>query len=101
MTRFYRFPDEQSALEVLGIDIDGTLTIPVDARLDDGRYIAIDIINGNGVIIRRIGGTDEEPINETLDGFHVNITGSDMPEIAGYEIYPSDPVCVFSKDGNT
>lgn len=101
MTRFYRFPDEQSALDVLGIDIDGTLTIPVDVRLDDGRYIAIDVINGNGVIERRIGGTDEAPITETLDGFHVNITGSDMPEIAEYQIYPNYPVCVFSKDGNT
>lgn len=96
MTRFYRFPDAQTALNLLGIDTGKGHIIPCDQRYGDGRYVAIDVINGNGVITHRIGGTDEEPITETLDGYHVNVTGSDTPEIAAFEVSPANPVCVFA-----
>jgi hypothetical protein len=57
---------------------------------------ALDII---GPITRRIGGTDEEPIMQTLDGFHANLRGELSDEqIAKLPLIdaPANPVRVWA-----
>lgn len=94
MTRFYRFPDAETALDLLGIATAAGRIIPCDMMVD-GVCVAIDVLYGTGVITRRIGGTDEAPEYEALDGFHVN-TSHDVPGLSEYEVAPDDPVCVFT-----
>lgn len=75
MSDFYlRASSEQalySALEAAGV-IGGELTDKGMVRGVLPGY-ALDVI---GTITQRIGGTDESPIMQTLDGFHANLRGN-------------------------
>ena len=99
-TFFLRFPDEataQTALEAAGIYV-----APIGNN--EGYYKQADIgwafdpigtITEGGVYDLETGDEVEAPI--TLDGWHANYAGDDLPEgLSEFLVHPSSPVRVFA-----
>lgn len=73
MTDYYlKFTDQAQALAVLG-NYQGS----------------VDVI---GTIHKRTGGTDDAPVMEALDGWHVNVRGPEKPELAVFAVDVGTPV---------
>lgn len=70
-----KFTDEAQAAEAL-----------------DGYEGSIDTI---GIIYKRTGGTDEEPVMTALQGWHVNVRGPETSILDGYKVDVATPVRVW------
>ena len=73
---YLKFIDEAQATEAL-----------------EGYEGSIDVI---GVIYKRTGGTDEEPVMKALPGWHVNVRGLLVPTLQPYAVEVSSPVRVWA-----
>lgn len=83
MDLYLKFPDEATALAALYAD-------------DVPKFRNIDTI---GVISKRTGGTDEEPVFTTVPGWHVNVRALDDEDVSGLETFvtnPATPVRVWA-----
>ena len=54
---------------------------------------SVDVI---GAIHKRTGGTDEEPVMTALSGWHVNVRGPMMPELAPFSVEVATPARVWA-----
>lgn len=85
-TIFLKFTDEAEAASTLGVEFDGRY-----ASLEDGTFV--DLVG----TITKTSGTEEEPIVETLEGFHVNLATDTCPDhLTAYQVAPAAPYCVFA-----
>lgn len=73
---YLKFTDEAQAIKAL-----------------EGYEGNIDVI---GVISKRIGGTDEEPLMKVLSGWHVNVRGPLLPALQKYAVKVTTPVRVWA-----
>jgi hypothetical protein len=83
MTDLYlAFPDQAAADAVLY----GAEDMP--------NYANIDTI---GIIYKRTGGTDEEPVMTAIPGWHVNVrvVDEDDKALQPFQIYPATPMRVW------
>lgn len=101
MTDLYlSFADEAAARAVLyriegAVEADPENGIEAQEGYEVANYANIDTI---GVIYKRTGGTDEEPMMEPLPGWHVNIRlmpGEDAAALELFEVYPNTPMRVW------
>ena len=101
MTDLYlSFPDEAAAKAVLyringAVEADPENGIEAREGYEVANYANIDTI---GVIYKRTGGTDEEPVMEPLPGWHVNIRlmpGEDAAALQPFEVNPKTPMRVW------
>ena len=101
MTDLYlSFPDEAAAKAVLyriegAVEADPENGIEAQEGYEVANYINIDTI---GVIYKRTGGTDEEPVMEPLPGWHVNVRlmpGEDAAMLEPFAVYPKTPMRVW------
>lgn len=76
MDLYLKFPDEATAQAAL-YDADA---VP--------KFRNIDTI---GVIMKRTGGTDEEPVFTTMTGWHVNVRALDDEDVSGLETFETNP----------
>jgi hypothetical protein len=82
MDYYLSFPDEAAAIKVLY----GAEDMPNFANIDT-----------IGVIYKRTGGTDEEPVMTALPGWHVNVrvVGEDDKALQAFAITPTKPMRVW------
>ena len=73
---FLKFTDEAQATEAL-----------------DGYEGSIDTI---GIIYKRTGGTDEEPVMTALPGWHVNVRGPESEALTQFSVEVNTPVRVWA-----
>ena len=73
---FLKFTDEAQATEAL-----------------DGYEGSIDTI---GIIYKRTGGTDEEPVMTALQGWHVNVRGPESEALMQFSVEVNTPVRVWA-----
>lgn len=71
-----KFTDEAQATEAL-----------------DGYEGSIDTI---GIIYKRTGGTDEEPVMTALPGWHVNVRGPESEALTQFSVEVNTPVRVWA-----
>jgi len=71
-----KFTDEAQATEAL-----------------DGYEGSIDTI---GIIYKRTGGTDEEPVMTALPGWHVNVRGPESEALMQFSVEVNTPVRVWA-----
>ena len=71
-----KFTDEAQAAEAL-----------------DGYEGSIDTI---GIIYKRTGGTDEEPVMTALPGWHVNVRGPESEALTQFSVKVNTPVRVWA-----
>ena len=71
-----KFTDEAQAAETL-----------------DGYEGSIDTI---GIIYKRTGGTDEEPVMTALPGWHVNVRGPESEALTQFSVEVNTPVRVWA-----
>lgn len=100
MDYYLSFPDEAAAKAVLyriegAVEADPENGIEAREGYEVANYANIDTI---GVIYKRTGGTDEEPVMEPLPGWHVNvrlIPGEDAAALKPYAVTPTTPMRVW------
>lgn len=101
MTDLYlSFADEAAARAVLyriegAVEADPEQGIEAREGYEVSNYTNIDTI---GVIYKRTGGTDEEPVMELLPGWHVNVRlmpGEDAAVLEQFAVTPSTPMRVW------
>ena len=94
---YLSFQDEATAKAVLftevptEFDTEGSVT----ATEPRANFANIDTI---GVIYKRTGGTDEEPVMAPIPGWHVNVRvvdGEDAAMLSKYAVTPATPVRVW------
>jgi hypothetical protein len=73
---FLKFTDEEQAIEAL-----------------DGYEGSIDTI---GIIYKRTGGTDEDPVMTALLGWHVNVRGPESEALTQFSVEVSTPIRVWA-----
>jgi hypothetical protein len=71
-----KFTDEAQATEAL-----------------DGYEGSIDTI---GIIYKRTGGTDEEPVMTALPGWHVNVRGPESEALTQFSVEVNTPIRVWA-----
>jgi hypothetical protein len=83
MDHYLNFPDEAAANKVLY----GAEDMP--------NYANIDTI---GIIYKRTGGTDEEPVMTAIPGWHVNVrlVDEDDKALQPFEVHPATPMRVWA-----
>jgi hypothetical protein len=81
MDYYLIFPDEAAAIKVLY----GAEDMPNFANIDT-----------IGVIYKRTGGTDEEPVMTAIPGWHVNVRGAETDEFEAFIIIPANPQRVWA-----
>ena len=59
----------------------------------DGYEGSIDTI---GIIYKRTGGTDEEPVMTALQGWHVNVRGPESEALMQFSVEVNTPVRVWA-----
>jgi hypothetical protein len=59
----------------------------------DGYEGSIDTI---GIIYKRTGGTDEEPVMTALQGWHVNVRGPESEALTKFSVEVNTPVRVWA-----
>lgn len=97
MDLYLKFSDEAAAKAALydqvpvEFDTEGNVT-KTEPR---AKFRNIDTI---GVISKRTGGTDEEPVFTALDGWHVNVRVMDDEDstlLETFVVYPETPIRVW------
>jgi hypothetical protein len=85
MDLYLAFPNESTANSVLYRTVDGE-TYP--------NYANIDTI---GVIYKRTGGTDDEPVMTAIKGWHVNVrvVDEDAEALQSFAMTPATPTRVW------
>jgi hypothetical protein len=82
MDYYLSFPDEAAAVKVLY----GAEDMPNFANIDT-----------IGIIYKRTGGTDDEPVMTAIPGWHVNVrvVDEDDKALQSFEIHPATPMRVW------
>lgn len=62
------------------------------AALYDGDVPKFRNIDTIGVIMKRTGGTDEEPVMTAVPGWHVNVRALADEDVSGLEMFVTNPV---------
>ena len=98
MDKYLSFTDEAAAKAVL-YRIEGAVEASEGVEAVDGYEVAnfknIDTI---GVIYKRTGGTDEEPVMAAIPGWHVNVRlmpNEDGSALESFEVFPVTPMRVW------
>ena len=98
MDKFLSFANEAAAKAVL-YRIEGAVEAREGVEAVDGYEVAnfknIDTI---GVIYKRTGGTDEEPVMAAIPGWHVNVRlmpHEDGSALSSFEVFPATPMRIW------
>jgi len=97
MDYFLKFPDQETALDVLGADEDGNILYATDQRIaealfGDGIVRLVTVEGADGA-----DGADAVYTSMPQDGYHVNVrTIGDFEIDEQYVVIPTQPRCVFS-----
>ena len=100
MDKYLSFTDEAAAKAVLyriegAVEADAEMGIEAVEGYEVPNYANIDTI---GVIYKRTGGTDEEPVMEAIPGWHVNVRlmpDEDGSALSSFEVFPATPMRVW------
>ena len=98
MDKYLSFADEAAAKAVL-YRIEGAVEASEGVEAVEGyevaNYANIDTI---GVIYKRTGGTDEEPVMAAIPGWRVNVRlmpDEDGSALSSFEVFPATPMRIW------